>query len=146
MSVREILKAQNLTKGNKKPHPKGIPQKQGWWMYLCEVCEGRQWSHQLRDTWCVCRWHNPSFKRPCNAESRESCFMWKIWDDWSGRDSLSSWFVNQARQRVENINNKSTQLHRESAKEVWNGKLQTCLYSTWAWKKVSAVIFKWWAL
>ena len=26
--------------------------------------------------------------------------------------------------------NKSTQLHRESAKEVWNGKLQTCLYSS----------------
>ena len=34
------------------------------------------------------------------------------------------------RDRVKNINNKSTQLHRESAKEVWNGKLQTCLYST----------------
>ena len=28
------------------------------------------------------------------------------------------------RDRVENINNKSTQLHRESVKEVWNGKLQ----------------------
>lgn len=72
--------------------------------------------------------------------------MWKIWDDWSRRDLLSSWFVNRARQRVGNINNKSTQLHRESAQKVWNGELQTCLYSSWAWKKVYAVIFTWWAL
>ena len=48
---------------------------------------------------------------------------------------MSNWYVHQVRQRVKNIDNKSTQLHKgrelESAK-AWNGKLQTCLYFTCA--------------
>ena len=59
--------------------------------------------------------------------------MWKIWDEWSRRDTLSNWYVHQVRQRVKNIDSKSTQLHKgrelESA-NAWNGKLQTCLYFT----------------
>ena len=54
--------------------------------------------------------------------------MWKIWDDWSRRYTLSSWHINQEIQRFKNIDNACTvksakqHVHRESTKEVWNGQ------------------------
>ena len=36
--------------------------------------------------------------------------------------TLSSWYINQARQRAKNIDNMSAQLHRERAEKVWNGQ------------------------
>ena len=99
---------------------------------LMEVCMWSLWRKlivtSVRNTWCVCRWYNSRLKRPCNAESRESCIMWKIWDDWSERYTLSSWYINQEIQRFKNIDStctvKSAELHvhRESTKEVWNGQ------------------------